>query len=53
MRLRVGFFAGRTEAQEVGTKIKEAAQVEIPWILKVGKEEYEEFGGFLGRESGS
>lgn len=53
MRLRVGFFAGRTEAQEVGRKIKEAVRVEDPWILKVGKEEYDEFVGFPERESGS
>jgi len=53
MRLRVGFFKGKTEAQEVGRKIKEAVQVEDPWILKAGKEEYDEFVGFLERESGS
>jgi hypothetical protein len=53
IRLRVGFFAGKTEAQEVGRKIKEAVQVEDPWVLKAGKEEYDEFVGFLERESGS
>jgi len=53
MRLRVGFFKGKTEAQEVGRKIKEAVQVEAPWILKAGKEEYDEFVGFLEKESGS
>ena len=53
MRLRVGFFAGRAEAQEVGRRIKEAVPAEEPWILKAGKEEYDEFVGFLERESGS
>ena len=53
MRLRVGFFADKAEAQQMGKKIKEAVQVEEPWILKVGKEEYGEFAGFLERESGS
>ena len=53
MRLRVGFFAGKAEAQEVGKKIKEAVQVEAPWILKVGKEEYGEFAGFPESESNS
>jgi septal ring-binding cell division protein DamX len=53
MRLRVGFFAGKAEAQEMGKKIKEAVQVEEPWVLKVGKEEYGEFAGFLETESGS
>jgi hypothetical protein len=53
MRLRVGFFKGKTAAQEVGRKIKEAVQVEDPWILKAGKEEYDEFVGFLERDSGS
>jgi hypothetical protein len=37
----------------VGKKIKEAVRVEDPWILKAGKEEYDEFVGFLERESGS
>ena len=53
MRLRVGFFAGKAEAQEVGKKIEEAVQVEAPWILKVGKEEYGEFAGFPESESDS
>jgi SPOR domain len=53
VRLRVGFFVSKTEAQEAGRKIKEAFRVEEPWILKVNKEEYEEFAGFLKRESGS
>jgi hypothetical protein len=46
-------FTGKTEAQEVGRKIKEADRVEDPWILKAGKEEYQEFVGFLEREAGS
>ena len=53
MRLRVGFFSDKAEAQEMGKKIKEAVQVEDPWILKVGKEEYDEFVRFLERDSGS
>ncbi len=53
MRLRVGFFAAKAEAQEVGKKIKETVRVEEPWIVKAGKEEHAEFAGFLERESGS
>jgi len=53
IRLRVGFFAGKAEAQEVGRKIEEAVQVEDPWILKVGKKEYDEFAGFPESKSNS
>ena len=53
MRLRVGFFSGRSKAQEAGRKIKEAVQVGDPWIIRAGKEEYDEFAGFLEMESGS
>ena len=52
-RLRVGFFASRPEAQEAGRKIKETFRVEEPWVLKVNKEEHEEFAGLLKRDSDS
>jgi LysM repeat protein len=47
MRLRVGFFKNRSEADEVGKKIKEQLNFQDSWSTKVDKEEYEEVAGFL------
>ena len=47
MRLRVGFFKTRSEADEAGKKIKEQLNFKDSWSTKADKEEYEEMAGFL------
>ena len=47
MRLRVGFFKNRTEADDVGKKIKELLSFQDSWSTKADKEEYEEVAGFF------
>jgi LysM repeat protein len=47
MRLRVGFFKNRSEADEVGKKIKEQLNFQDSWSTKADKEEYEEVAGFI------
>ncbi len=47
MRLRVGFFKNRSEADEVGNKIKEQLNFKDSWSTKADKEEYEEVAGFF------
>ena len=47
MRLRVGFFKNRSEADEVGKKIKEQLGFPDSWSTKADKEEYEEVAGFF------
>jgi hypothetical protein len=47
MRLRVGFFKKKSEADEVGKKIKEQLNFHDSWSTKADKEEYEEVGGFV------
>jgi hypothetical protein len=47
MRLRVGFFKKRIEADEVGKKIKELLNFPDSWSTKADKEEYEEVAGFV------
>ena len=47
MRLRVGFFKNRSEADEVGKKIKEQLSFQDSWSTKADKEEYEEVAGFF------
>jgi hypothetical protein len=42
MRLRVGFFKGKTEADEAGKKIKEQLNFKDSWSTKADKKEYEE-----------
>jgi hypothetical protein len=46
MRLRVGFFGNRTDANEEGKKIMTVLNLTDSWITKVGKQELEEFGGY-------
>jgi hypothetical protein len=46
MRLRMGFFAKRAEADELGKKIKDLMNFKDSWTARVDKKEYEEFGGF-------
>ena len=46
MRLRVGFFKKKSEADEVGKKIKEQLNFQDSWSTKADKEEYEEMAGF-------
>ncbi len=46
MRLRVGFFEKKDEADSEGEKIKALLNLGEPWKTKVGKEELEEFGGY-------
>ena len=47
MRLRVGFFKNRSEADEVGKKIKEQLNLKDSWSTQADKEEYEEVAGFF------
>jgi hypothetical protein len=47
MRLRVGFFKKRMEADEVGKKIKEQLNFQDSWSTKADPEEYEEVAGFF------
>ena len=47
MRLRVGFFKNRREADEAGNKIKEQLNFQDSWSTKADKEEYEEVAGFF------
>jgi LysM repeat protein len=47
MRLRVGFFKKKGEADEVGKKIKEQLNFQGSWSTKADKEEYEEVAGFV------
>jgi LysM repeat protein len=47
MRLRVGFFKSRSEADEVGKKIKGQLNFQDSWSTKPDKEEYEEVAGFF------
>jgi len=42
MRLRVGFFKNKNEADEVGKKIKEELNFKDSWSTKADKEEHEE-----------
>ena len=46
MRLRVGFFKNRTDADKEGKKIMSMLNLHDSWISEVGKEELEEFGGY-------
>jgi hypothetical protein len=46
MRLRVGFFKNRTDADKEGKKIMSMLNLHDSWITEVGKEELEEFGGY-------
>jgi hypothetical protein len=47
LRLRVGFFKNRSEADETGKKIKEQLSFQESWSTKADKEEYEEVAGFF------
>jgi len=47
MRLRVGFFKNKSEADEVGKKIEEQLKFQDSWTDKADKEEYEEEAGFF------
>jgi len=46
MRLRVGFFKNRSDADNEGKKIRTMLNLHDSWITKVGKQELEEFGGY-------
>jgi len=47
MRLRVGFFKDKSEADAVGKKIKEQMSFQGSWTTRAVKEEYEEVGGVI------
>jgi len=47
MRLRVGFFKNRAEADETGKKIKELLNFRDSWSTKADKYEYEDVVGFF------
>ncbi len=46
MRLRVGFFNNRTDAEKEGKKIMNMVNLRDSWITKAGKQELEEYGGY-------
>jgi hypothetical protein len=46
MRLRVGFFGTKTQADAAGKKIKALLNLGDPWKTKAGKEEFKEFAGY-------
>ncbi len=48
MRLRVGFFKSRSEADAEGEQIMTKLDFADSWTTKIGEEELEEYGGFGG-----
>ena len=46
IRLRVGFFKDRTEADRQGRRIMTMLNLADCWVTKVGPKELEEFGGY-------
>jgi hypothetical protein len=46
MRLRVGFFETKRDADALGKKIQDLLNLGDPWITKAGQGEFREFGGF-------
>ena len=50
MRLRVGFFEKKNDADREGKKIRSLLNLHDSWITKVGKQELEEFGGYCWEE---
>jgi hypothetical protein len=46
MRLRVGFFGEKAEADAAGKRIKAFLNLGDPWKTKAGKEEFKEFAGY-------
>jgi hypothetical protein len=46
MRLRVGFFGRKSEADAEGMKIKALLNLGDPWKTKAGKEEFNEYAGY-------
>jgi hypothetical protein len=46
MRLRVGFFTKKAEADELGKEIKALMNFENSWTTRADQKEYEEFAGF-------
>ena len=50
MRLRVGFFENKNDADREGKKIRSLLNLHDSWITKVGKQEIEEFGGYCWEE---
>ncbi len=46
MRLRVGFFKNRTDADQARKKIMSMLNCHDSWVTKVARQELEEFGGY-------
>ena len=46
MRLRVGFFATRSEAMAIGKELMSILNADETWITEVAQSEVEEFGGY-------
>jgi len=46
MRLRVGFFKDRREADSAAKEIRSILDMKDIWVTKIEKEELEEFGGY-------
>lgn len=46
MRLRLGFFASKRDADEEGAKIMALLKLMDSWSTRIGENEFEEFGGY-------
>ncbi len=46
MRLRVGFFGNKAQADAEGKNIKALLNLGEPWKTKAGEEEFKDFGGY-------
>lgn len=46
MRVRVGFFRSRAEAEAEGKKIMTLLKFDDLWVTKIGEQEFEEFAGY-------
>ncbi|MDY6881291.1 MAG: SPOR domain-containing protein [Thermodesulfobacteriota bacterium] len=46
LRLRVGFYEKRSEAEEAGKKIMSILKIRPPWVVKIRQIELEEYGGY-------
>lgn len=44
-RVRVGFYQTRTQAENIGKKIKQRFRVQTPWVVKPPKEEVSAYAG--------
>jgi hypothetical protein len=46
MRLRIGFFKNREEAQDKGKRVMNKLGLKDSWVIKIKEEEFAEYGGY-------